>query len=82
MDETHPLRAQISGTVQANFPSIDMGFNPNISPPKANQVKAIRQLIAASFIDQVAIRKRYSTTAQRQRQQVRLLLWGCISRFW
>jgi len=57
MEEIHALRAQISGIAQANFPSIDMRFNPNIPPPKANQVKALRQLIAASFIDQVAIRK-------------------------
>ena len=57
MEEIHKLRAQISGIAQTNFPSIDVGFNPKIPPPKANQVKALRQLIAASFIDQVAVRK-------------------------
>jgi len=57
MEEIHKLRAQISGIVQANFPNIDVGFNPNIPPPTTNQVKALRQLIAASFIDQVAVRK-------------------------
>jgi hypothetical protein len=57
MEEVHKLRAQISSITQTNFPSIDVGFNPNIPPPKPNQVKALRQLIAASFIDQVAVRK-------------------------
>ena len=57
MEEIHKLRAQISGIVQANFPSIDVEFNPNLPPPKINQVKALRQLITASFIDQVAARK-------------------------
>ena len=57
MEEIHKLRAQISAIAQTNFPSIDVGFNPRIPPPKLNQVKALRQLIAASFIDQVAVRK-------------------------
>lgn len=57
MEEIHKLRAQISNIVSANFPNIDVGHNPNIPPPKPNQVKALRQLIAASFIDQVAVRK-------------------------
>lgn len=57
MEETHKLRAQISSIAQTNFPSIDVGSNPKIPPPKTNQVKALRQLIAASFIDQVAVRK-------------------------
>lgn len=57
MEEIHKLRAQISSIVQANFPSIDVGFNPNIPPPNTNQVKVLRQLIAASFIDQVAVKK-------------------------
>jgi ATP-dependent RNA helicase DHX37/DHR1 len=57
MEEIHKLRAQISSIVHANFPSTDVGFTPNIPPPKINQLKALRQLIAASFIDQVAVRK-------------------------
>jgi len=57
MEEIHKLRAQISSIAQTNFPSIDVGFNPKIPPYNTNQVKALRQLITASFIDQVAVRK-------------------------
>jgi len=47
MEEFHALHVQFSGIVQANFPSIDMEFNPNIPPPKANPVMALRVEISA-----------------------------------
>ncbi|KAJ6508792.1 P-loop containing nucleoside triphosphate hydrolase protein [Mycena sanguinolenta] len=57
MEEIHKLRAQISNIVQANFPGADAGFVPKIMPPNDLQLKVLRQLLTAGFIDQVAIRK-------------------------
>ncbi|KAJ3822852.1 P-loop containing nucleoside triphosphate hydrolase protein [Lentinula raphanica] len=57
MEEIHKLRAQISNIVQTNFPGIDAGFVPNLSPPNDLQMKVLKQLLTAAFIDQVAVRK-------------------------
>ncbi|EIW80970.1 P-loop containing nucleoside triphosphate hydrolase protein [Coniophora puteana RWD-64-598 SS2] len=57
MEEIHKLRAQLSNIVQINFPGTDAKLNANLRPPTDQQLKVIRQLIAAAFIDQVAIRK-------------------------
>ncbi|KAK2465187.1 hypothetical protein APHAL10511_002541 [Amanita phalloides] len=57
MEEIHKLRAQINNIVQMNFPGLDTGFSPKLKPPNDLQIKILRQLIAAAFIDQVAVRK-------------------------
>lgn len=57
MEEIHKLRAQISNIVRANFPAADAGFIPKLMPPNELQLKVLRQLLAAGFIDQVAVRK-------------------------
>ncbi|KAJ7109727.1 P-loop containing nucleoside triphosphate hydrolase protein [Mycena crocata] len=57
MEEIHKLRAQISNIVQTNFPGADAGFVPQLMPPNDLQLKVLRQLLAAGFIDQVAVRK-------------------------
>ncbi|KAJ6619426.1 P-loop containing nucleoside triphosphate hydrolase protein [Mycena sp. CBHHK59/15] len=57
MEEIHKLRAQISGIVGANFPGADAVFVPNLMPPNDMQLKVLRQLLTAGFIDQVAVRK-------------------------
>lgn len=57
MEEIHKLRAQISSIVSTNFSGIDAGFNPKLQPPSGLQLKVLRQLLAAGFIDQIAIRK-------------------------
>ncbi|KIL67888.1 hypothetical protein M378DRAFT_985682 [Amanita muscaria Koide BX008] len=57
MEEIHKLRAQISNIVQANFPGLDAGFMVKLVPPTDLQIKVLRQLLAAAFIDQVAVRK-------------------------
>ncbi|KAJ7505327.1 P-loop containing nucleoside triphosphate hydrolase protein [Mycena galericulata] len=49
MEEIHKLRAQIS--------NITAGFIPKLMPPNELQLKVLRQLLAAGFIDQVAVRK-------------------------
>ncbi|KAK1229881.1 putative ATP-dependent RNA helicase DHR1 [Marasmius sp. AFHP31] len=57
MEEVHKLRAQISAIVQSNFSSVDAAFVPNLQPPTDLQLKVLRQLLCAAFIDQVAVRK-------------------------
>lgn len=57
MEEIHKLRAQLSNIADANFQNAEVGFNKNIRPPNDTQLKAIRQLLTAAFIDQVAVRK-------------------------
>ncbi|OBZ71658.1 putative ATP-dependent RNA helicase PB1A10.06c, partial [Grifola frondosa] len=57
MEEIHKLRAQINNIVHTNFPDLETGFVANIRPPSNRQLKVLRQLIAAGFIDQIAIRK-------------------------
>ncbi|KDR82679.1 hypothetical protein GALMADRAFT_1347828 [Galerina marginata CBS 339.88] len=57
MEEIHKLRAQISFIVHANFPTVDPSFIPHLSPPNDHQIKVLKQLLTAGFIDQVAIRK-------------------------
>lgn len=57
MEEIHKLRAQLSNIADVNFQNAEVGFNKNIRPPNDTQLKAIRQLLTAAFIDQVAVRK-------------------------
>ncbi|KAG1882630.1 P-loop containing nucleoside triphosphate hydrolase protein [Suillus subluteus] len=57
MEEIHKLRVQLSSIAEANFQNAEVGFKKNIRPPNDTQLKAIRQLLAAAFIDQVAVRK-------------------------
>ncbi|KAK7469227.1 putative ATP-dependent RNA helicase DHR1 [Stygiomarasmius scandens] len=57
MEEVHKLRAQISNIVETNFTGIDARFAPDLRPPNELQLKVLRQLLAAAFIDQVAVRK-------------------------
>ncbi|KAJ7644132.1 P-loop containing nucleoside triphosphate hydrolase protein [Roridomyces roridus] len=57
MEEIHKLRAQISNIVRANFPAAEAGFTSKLLPPNELQLKVIRQLLTAGFIDQVAVRK-------------------------
>ncbi|KAF9242610.1 P-loop containing nucleoside triphosphate hydrolase protein [Melanogaster broomeanus] len=51
MEEIHKLRSQICNIVNATFPG------QTLKPPNDTQLKVIRQLLAAAFIDQVAVRK-------------------------
>jgi len=54
--ETHKFRQQISKIVKTNYPDLLESFSPKIPPPSTVQVKALKQIVAAGFIDQVAIR--------------------------
>ncbi|KAF8427303.1 P-loop containing nucleoside triphosphate hydrolase protein [Tirmania nivea] len=58
MIETRRLRKQLSDIVKANCPSAVPTPNKPLvlNPPTTIQIKAIKQIIAAGFIDQIAIR--------------------------
>ncbi|KAI9786905.1 MAG: putative ATP-dependent RNA helicase DHR1 [Geoglossum umbratile] len=56
LKETHKLRRQITEIVRANCPGVIGPFEPKLNPPSTLQVKVIKQIIAAGFVDQVAIR--------------------------
>jgi len=57
MEEIHKLRAQICNIVSATFPGVETGLARPLQPPNETQLKVLRQLLAAAFIDQVAVRK-------------------------
>ncbi|RPA86141.1 P-loop containing nucleoside triphosphate hydrolase protein [Ascobolus immersus RN42] len=57
MEETHKLRRQISEIVRTNCPGVlSMKFEPKLAPPSELQVKALKQILATGFLDQMALR--------------------------
>ena len=60
MDEIHKLRAQLGSIVLANAQLSERDQrnvrDPQLSPPNAVQLKVLRQLLAAIYIDRVAVR--------------------------
>lgn len=56
MTEVHKLRAQISSLVASFSGNADAGFAPKLPPPSDVQLKVLRQLITAAFVDRVAVR--------------------------
>lgn len=56
LDEASSLRNQLSTIVQTNRPHILSTYTPRLSPPSATQLEALQQILAAAFIDQIAIR--------------------------
>jgi ATP-dependent RNA helicase DHX37/DHR1 len=57
MEEIRKLRRQLTNLVSANFPDINVAMDPKMKPPNATQLKVIRQVMTAGFIDSVAIRQ-------------------------
>lgn len=57
MEEIHKLRAQLCSLISSTFPNYGSSLSsPKLKPPTETQLKVIRQLIAAAYIDQVAVR--------------------------
>ncbi len=57
MEEIHKLRAQLCSLIGGTFPNLARGLaDPKLTPPSEVQLKVIRQLLAAAYIDQVAVR--------------------------
>ena len=56
LTEASRLRSQLSSVVQSNKPSLIGKYNSRLPEPSKVQLKALQQILAAAFIDQVAIR--------------------------
>ncbi|KAL9591331.1 MAG: hypothetical protein Q9179_007830, partial [Wetmoreana sp. 5 TL-2023] len=56
MTEASRLRAQLSSIVHNNRPSVLGGYKARLPEPSKIQVKALQQIVATAFIDQIAIR--------------------------
>ncbi|OBZ89764.1 putative ATP-dependent RNA helicase DHR1 [Choanephora cucurbitarum] len=57
MEEIRKLRRQLTNLVSSNFPDIDVCLDPKMKPPSPVQLKVLRQVLTAGFIDSVAIRQ-------------------------
>ncbi|KAI8951419.1 DEAH-box RNA helicase [Xylaria longipes] len=57
LQETQKLRKQITMLLQKDIPAFaNLSFQEQLDRPSAKQVTALKQMVAAGFIDQVAIR--------------------------
>ncbi|KAL8938893.1 MAG: hypothetical protein Q9211_002990, partial [Gyalolechia sp. 1 TL-2023] len=56
MHEASRLRAQLSSIVRTNRPSVLGTYAPRLPEPSKTQLKALQQIVAAGFMDQLAIR--------------------------
>ncbi|KAJ5936038.1 ATP-dependent RNA helicase DHR1 [Penicillium verhagenii] len=54
--EASQLRRQLSDIVRANNPGLIPAYEPRLPEPSAKQIKALKQIVTAGFIDHVAIR--------------------------
>jgi len=60
MDEIRKLRRQLTNIVVANCDGVDVSIDPKMQPPSLLQLKVLRQIITAGFIDSIAVRKDYA----------------------
>ncbi|KAI1419114.1 DEAH-box RNA helicase [Xylaria sp. FL1777] len=57
LQETQKLRKQITALLQKDIPAFaNLVFQERLDRPSAKQVTALKQMVAAGFIDQIAIR--------------------------
>ncbi|OKL62756.1 hypothetical protein UA08_01426 [Talaromyces atroroseus] len=56
LKEASQLRGQLTDIVRANNPGLLGPYQPRLPEPTAKQVKALKQIVTAGFIDNVAIR--------------------------
>ncbi|QSZ37691.1 hypothetical protein DSL72_008790 [Monilinia vaccinii-corymbosi] len=63
LKEISQLRRQITDLLRTNIPAFAaLKYEEKLAPPSAKQVKALKQMVAAGFIDNVAIRADLSPT--------------------
>ncbi|EDN92976.1 hypothetical protein SS1G_08841 [Sclerotinia sclerotiorum 1980 UF-70] len=63
LKEISQLRRQITDLLRTNIPAFAaLKYEEKLAPPSAKQVKALKQMVAAGFIDHVAIRADLSPT--------------------
>ncbi|KAK6833751.1 ECM16 DEAH-box RNA helicase [Apiospora arundinis] len=57
LSESQKLRRQITNILQRDIPAfVNLTFQEKLDRPSAKQIAALKQMVAAGFIDQVAIR--------------------------
>ncbi|KAI1080642.1 P-loop containing nucleoside triphosphate hydrolase protein [Whalleya microplaca] len=57
LQETQKLRRQLTGLLQKDIPAFaNLAFREKLDRPSPKQVAALKQMVAAGFVDQVAIR--------------------------
>ncbi|KAK8031680.1 P-loop containing nucleoside triphosphate hydrolase protein [Apiospora arundinis] len=57
LSESQKLRRQITNLLQRDIPAfVNLTFQEKLDRPSAKQIAALKQMVAAGFIDQVAIR--------------------------
>lgn len=54
--EASRLRSQLSSIVRTNHPTLIGAYSARLPEPSKTQLKALQQIVAAAFIDQLAIR--------------------------
>ncbi|GES62889.1 DEAH-box RNA helicase [Aspergillus terreus] len=54
--EATQLRSQLTDIVRANNPGLVAAYQPRLPEPTEKQIKALKQIVTAGFIDNVAIR--------------------------
>ncbi|KAI9285729.1 P-loop containing nucleoside triphosphate hydrolase protein [Umbelopsis sp. AD052] len=59
MEEIRKLRRQLTNLVVANCDGVDVSIDPKMQPPSTLQLKVLRQILTAGFIDSIAVRKDY-----------------------
>ncbi|PFH59302.1 hypothetical protein XA68_12565 [Ophiocordyceps unilateralis] len=72
LKEITQLRRQLTELVRLNIPSFSgLKFQDKLPPPSAKQVSALKQMVAAGFIDQVAIRADLAPNPPEQHRKPR-----------
>ncbi|KAL8670280.1 MAG: hypothetical protein Q9168_005164, partial [Polycauliona sp. 1 TL-2023] len=56
LSEASRLRSQLSSVVHTNHATLLGSYTPRLPEPSKTQLKALQQIVAAAFIDQLAIR--------------------------
>ncbi|RDA87677.1 hypothetical protein CP532_3798 [Ophiocordyceps camponoti-leonardi (nom. inval.)] len=70
LNEIAQLRRQLTELLSLNIPSFSgLRCQEKLPPPSAKQVSALKQMVAAGFVDQVAIRADLAPNPPEQQQQ-------------
>lgn len=66
LKEASSLRQQLSTIVHANHPTLIPQYSSRLPSPSSVQIKALQQILAAAFIDQIALRADLSPSPPEQ----------------
>ena len=67
--EASQLRRQLTDIVRLNRPGLVASYEPRLPEPSEKQLRALQQILAAGFIDQVAIRADLASTPLEARRK-------------